>query len=113
MSFKLQVSSVNDKPVTYPDTVTRLPGKAITISRSFPPRNDKDVDGDTLTVSAVASKSVAGVAITLTATNFTYSPALTFTNADSFTYTISDGKGATAIGTNYVKVSPNGVTVVY
>ena len=113
MSFKLQVSSVNDLPKTYPDTVTRLPGKAITISRSFPPRNDTDADGDTLTVSAVATKSVGGVVITVTATNFTYSPATTYTNSDSFTYTVSDGKGLTATGTNFVNVSTNGVTIVY
>jgi hypothetical protein len=113
MSFKLQVSSVNDKPITFPDTVTRLPGKPITISRSFPPRNDTDADGDALTLSAVATKSVGGVVITLTATNFTYSPVSTYTNSDSFTYTISDGKGATATGTNFVNVSTNGVTIVY
>lgn len=113
MSFKLQVSSVNDKPITYPDTVTRLPGKPITISRSFPPRNDTDADGNTLTLSAVATKSVGGVVITLTATNFTYSPVSTYNSSDSFTYTVSDGKGATATGTNFVTVSTNGVTIVY
>ena len=112
-SFLLKVSSVNDVPVTFPDTVTRLPGKAITIARTFPARNDTDADGDTLTVSAVASNSVGGVTITLNTTNIIYSPATTYNSADRFTYTISDGKGATATGTNYVNVGTNGVLVVY
>lgn len=113
MSFMLNVSSVNDKPITYPDTVTRLTGKPITISRSFPPRNDTDADGNTLTLTAVATTSVGGVTISLTATNLTYSPASTYNSSDRFTYTISDGKGATATGTNFVNVSTNGVTIVY
>jgi hypothetical protein len=39
--------------------------------------------------------------------------ASTATNADWFTYTVSDGKGGTAIGTNIVNVSTSGVLVVY
>ena len=112
-SFQLKVSSVNDVPVTFPDTVTRLSGKSITIARSFPPRNDTDVDGDTLTLTAVTSPSVGGVTITMNTTNIIYSPATNYNSADRFTYTISDGKGATATGTNYVNVGTNGVLVVY
>ena len=110
--FLLSVVSVNDKPVTFPDTVTRKPGLGITIARSFPPRNDTDVDGDILTVSAVASLSKNSVAITLNTTNIIYA-ASALTNADWFTYTVSDGKGGTATGTNNVFVGTNGVTVVY
>ena len=111
-SFLLQVSFVNHAPIANADTVTRLPGKAISLARSFPPRNDTDVDGDALTVSAVASNSVGGVPITLTSTNIIYSPSSTYNSSDSFTYTLSDGKGATATGTIYVNVNSNGVTTV-
>src|SRR5207247_2386020 len=82
-TFLLTVTAVNDKPVAYSDTVTRKPGQAITIARSFPARNDTDVDSTNLTVSAVASKSKNSVVITLNATNIIYA-ASTSTNADWF-----------------------------
>ena len=110
--FLLSVASVNDKPITFPDTVTRKASTAITIARAFPPRNDTDADGNPLTISAVAATSKNGVAITLNSSNIIYA-ASTTTNADWFTYTVSDGKGLTATGTNNVQVSTNGVTVVY
>ena len=113
VSFLLKVSAVNDAPIAKPDTVVRLPGKAIAISRSFPPRNDTDVDGNTLTVSASATKSTGGVAVALGATFITYSPSTTYNSSDKFTYTLSDGKGKTATGTIYVNVGTNGVTTVY
>ncbi len=37
----------------------------------------------------------------------------TYNGADRFTYTISDGKGATTTGTNYVNVGSNGLLIVY
>ena len=111
--FLLQVAYTNHAPVTYSDTVTRLTGKAITIARSFPPRNDTDVDGDTLTLTAVTSPSPGGVTITLNTTNIIYSPATNYNSADRFIYTVSDGKGKTATGTNYINVGTNGVLVVY
>lgn len=111
-SFLLSVAFVNHPPVTYSDTVTRKPGQSITIARTFPARNDTDPDGDALTLTAVASNSKNGVAITLNSTNIIYA-ASTSTNADWFTYTVTDTHAATATGTNYVNVSTNGVTVVY
>jgi len=112
-SFLLRVIHVNHPPVAYPDTVTRLPGRGITISRSFLLRNDIDVDGDNLIISAVASKSVGGVAITSNTTNVIYTPLSSYNSSDRFTYTVSDGKGGTATGTNYVNVGNDGVTIVY
>jgi hypothetical protein len=112
-SFLLRVAHVNHAPVANPDTVTRLPGKGITISRNFPIRNDTDVDGEKLIISAVASKSAGGVAITSNTTNIIYSPSISYNSPDRFTYTVSDGKGGTATGTNYINVGNDGVTIVY
>jgi hypothetical protein len=109
-NFLLTVSFVNHAPVVSSDTVTRQPGKGITIARTFPTRNDTDVDGQTLTVSAVAATSKNGVGITLNSTNIIYA-ASSLTNQDYFTYTVSDGS-LTATGTNYVNVSTNGVLTV-
>lgn len=109
-NFLLTVSFVNHAPVAVTDTVTRQTGKGITIARTFPARNDTDVDNQALTVTAVAATSKNGVAITLNTTNIIYA-ASALTTADQFTYTVSDGT-LTATGTNIVNVGANGVLTV-
>ena len=109
-NFILSVTFSNHAPIAVSDTVTRLPGQSITIARTFPPRNDTDVDGQTLTVTAVAAKSKNGVTMTLNTTNIIYAASTTNTT-DQFTYTVSDGT-LTATGTNIVNVSTNGVLTV-
>ncbi|MFT5526231.1 MAG: VCBS repeat-containing protein, partial [Pirellulaceae bacterium] len=76
--------------------------------------NDTDADGDTITVSASDATSVAGANVVVNANGtFTYDAtsvpgfqllAVGQTAADSFTYTISDGKGNTDIATVAVTV---------
>ena len=110
--FQLSVVSVNDKPITFPDSVTRKTGQGINIARAFPVRNDTDADGNALTISAVAAKSSGGVSITLNTTSIVFAASSATTN-DWFTYTVSDGKGATATGTNFVSVATNGVANVF
>jgi CSLREA domain-containing protein len=59
---------------------------------------DTDPDGDTLTVIA----STNGSRGTVTSNNdgtLTYTPGSNYKGTDTFTYTISDGKGGTAVGT--------------
>ena len=109
--FLLTVTFSNHPPVAVANTVTRLATKGITIARAFPARNATDVDGQALTVSAVAATSKNGVGITLNTTNIIYA-ASSLTNQDWFTYTVSDGS-LTATGTNYVNVGTNGVSTVY
>ncbi len=41
----------------------------------------------------------------LTSTNVTYTPASNYVGADAFTFTISDGRGGTAVGTVLVNVT--------
>ncbi|HEX2120400.1 MAG TPA: Ig-like domain-containing protein [Thermoanaerobaculia bacterium] len=55
--------------------------------------NDSDADGDALTVSAVTQGTFGRV--TNNGANVTYSPGGGFATQDSFTYTVSDGKGGT------------------
>lgn len=66
--------------------------------------NDSDADGDPLTITAVSSPahgtaSVAGA-------NVNYTPTMNYLGEDTFTYTISDGRGGTATATVHVTVGP-------
>jgi YD repeat-containing protein len=65
--------------------------------------NDGDPDGDSLTVTTASTPAHGQVAVVGDA-SITYTPASGYVGADSFTYAISDGRGATATGTVAVTV---------
>ncbi|MEP7097167.1 MAG: Ig-like domain-containing protein [Dokdonella sp.] len=68
--------------------------------------NDSDPDGDALSVTAVSMPG-HGTATT-TVNGVAYTPAPGYLGADSFTYTISDGRGGSASATVHVSVvAPN------
>ncbi len=61
--------------------------------------NDSDKDGDALTITSVTQPSKASISIGANGKSLLYTPgAACFVN-DTFTYTISDGKGGTATAT--------------
>ena len=96
------VTSVNDKPVAGNDTIAvnediaKVSGNLLA--------NDSDVDGDTISVSAV-SQGAHGTVINVGNGTVTYTPAANYNGSDSFTYTVSDGKGGTATGTVNVLIA--------
>jgi Ca2+-binding RTX toxin-like protein len=59
--------------------------------------NDRDPNGDSLTLSAVTQGQKGSVAISNGTVS--YRPNANATGTDSFTYTVSDGKGGTSTGT--------------
>lgn len=65
--------------------------------------NDSDPDGDPIAVTAHTS-AVHG-SVTFSGTLVTYTPAAGFIGADSFTYTIGDGRGGTATATLAISVA--------
>jgi hypothetical protein len=91
-------SAVNDGPIS----VTYNTAKTITVLA-----NDTDADGDTLSISAVGTASKGTVAIS--GTSVIYTPTTGQTGADSFTYTVSDGRGGSATATVSVTIgaAPN------
>ena len=66
--------------------------------------NDSDPDGDTISLVSVTQGAHGSVAIS--GSNVTYTPALNYNGADSFTYTITDSHDGTATATVSVTVTP-------
>ncbi|WP_168219024.1 tandem-95 repeat protein [Limnoglobus roseus] len=100
VTVTITVAPVNDPPTATPDTMQLAEdttGTAAVLA------NDADVDGDALTVTGIGQ--AAHGTVSLSAAGVTYTPAADFFGSDSFTYTISDGKGGTATGTVTIFVS--------
>lgn len=98
--------SPNQPPVAVNDSASTSKNVAVT----FDPRtNDSDPDSDPLTITAKTDGAHGTVAIGTGGVSLTYTPATNYVGADSFTYTISDGKGASA--TASVAMTVNGPPV--
>lgn len=101
----ITVTPINDLPVAVNDAFTVEQDSS---NNSFNVLgNDSDVDGDTLTISAVGATDNGGVAGTDGAT-ISYSPAPGFSGTETFGYDITDGNGGTASATVTVTVTPVG-----
>jgi len=58
--------------------------------------NDRDPDGDALTITSITQPTRAAIAIASNGKSLTYTPGPSCFINDSFTYTISDGRGGTS-----------------
>ncbi|MDG3005072.1 cellulose binding domain-containing protein [Paludisphaera mucosa] len=92
---------VNHAPVAVDDAAWTAPGRPVTTTVLA---NDADADGDPLKVAAAAQGRHGTTAVGADGA-ITYTPAAGFTGPDSFTYTISDGRAATATATVTLTVS--------
>ena len=71
-----------------------------------PTANDTDADGDALTITGFDAVSTQGGTIIDNGNNLlTYTPLTNFNGADSFMYTISDGKGGADSATVFITVN--------
>jgi hypothetical protein len=102
--LEVAASGVNTPPVANPDSSSSNQDLPVTVNVLT---NDTDAEGDALTITAV-SQGTSG-AVTFSATDVTYTPTPGFFGDDSFTYTIDDGNGNTAVGTVNVTVIRNNV----
>lgn len=66
-----------------------------------------DPDGDSLTVSGVSPTSTQGGSVNLSGNSVTYVPPTDYVGSDTFSYTISDGRGGFATGSVQVTVAPS------
>ncbi|MBA3463651.1 MAG: tandem-95 repeat protein [Deltaproteobacteria bacterium] len=88
-TVSMTIAAVNDAPVAVNDTRMGTEDTVATIPASALTGNDTDVDGDTVTVTAVSGATNGTVS--LTGGNVTFTPPADYNGPASFTYTISDG----------------------
>jgi len=89
----------NTSPLASNDLVSTAVGTSITFN---PRRNDTDADADRLEVTGTGL--AAHGQVTFTAGAITYNPTPGYTGSDTFTYTVSDGRGGTFTATVNVNV---------
>src|SRR3954447_322130 len=105
-SNEATVSIVIDcAPVAGADTLSVLEDSGTTTIAVL--ANDRDDPTQTLTVTGVTSPGHGVAAVIAGGTAVTYAPAADYFGSDSFTYTVSDGHGASAVGV--VSISVTGV----
>ncbi|QKK05103.1 MAG: tandem-95 repeat protein [Pseudomonadota bacterium] len=105
----LEIAPVNDVPVAADDVFvfdedTVLSGNLLVDNGNGA---DSDIDGDNLSVVAETIVTAQGGTVDILANgDFTYTPAENFNGADSFSYTLDDGNGGTAVGNVSLTVNP-------
>ncbi|WP_312437040.1 tandem-95 repeat protein, partial [Janthinobacterium sp.] len=97
----ITVSPVNDAPVAGNDSITTA--EDVIKSGTLPAATD--VDGDAVTYARVTDASHGTVVINPNG-SYIYLPAANYNGADSFTYSVSDGKGGSNTYTVSVNVTP-------
>lgn len=92
-SFAVSVTPVNDAPVASSDTVPRN-SRYGTVSIYIPGllANDYDADADTLSLYSYSGCSKGGT-LSRNGNYLVYAPASSYQTGDSFSYSVSDGKG--------------------
>lgn len=94
----------NTVPVAADDPVTTVEDSKVIIDVLA---NDTDANNDTLTITDYDRTSVEGGSVNLVDGKLSYIPKAGFTGADTFNYTISDGRGGTATATVVITVNAN------
>lgn len=96
----------NRVPVAWEDFATTPAGTSVTVNVLS---NDTDPDGDLLAVTAV-TQGLHGTVVRNANGSLTYTPGAGFTGNDSFSYTLSDGKGGTATSAVQITVIEQAAT---
>ena len=97
----ISVLPVNDNPVATNDSAVTNQGISVTINALA---NDTDIDGDLLKIISTTTPAHGNPTIAMDGSSITYNPASGFYGADSFSYTISDGKGGTSTASIAINV---------
>ena len=103
VTITVSVSSSNTPPIANDDAETAAEDSSVTIDLLA---NDIDADGDALIIASV-TQPAAGTVTNNGDGTVTYTPDANFSGVDSFTYTVSDGRGGEDTAT--VTITVNGV----
>lgn len=98
-TVNVTVTAVNDPPVAVADQVSTPAGRPVLVNLVA---NDTDPEGDRLTMTSVGQGANGTASILVGAALYTPKPG--FVGTDSFTYTVSDGKGGISTGRATVSV---------
>ncbi len=90
----------NRNPVAQNDASSTTVGTGVVIAVLA---NDSDPDGNPLTITAVSQPQNGSA--TISGSNVSYQPGASFIGTDTFTYTISDGQGGTAMATVTITIA--------
>jgi VCBS repeat-containing protein len=103
----VMVNLVNDTPVAGDDSTTTNEDTSVTVNVL---QNDKDVDGDSLTVTGASA--LHGTVVVNADGTLTYTPNANYHGGDTITYTVDDGHEATSdaqVDVTVVSVNDNPV----
>jgi hypothetical protein len=98
----LVVTVCNHPPIVKDDAATTTKNTSVVINVLA---NDRDTDGDPMTVTATTTPA-HGTASILSDNTIRYTPASGFLGTDGFLYTVSDGRGGSATAHVAVTVTP-------
>jgi len=101
-TFTITVTAVNDAPLAVANILTVDEDAALTSTDVI--ANDTDVDGDTLSLTAVSTDGTGTVAVNADGVSVDYTPAADFNGTETITYTVSDG-ALTTTGTFTITVT--------
>ena len=101
-AVEIRVTPGNEAPLAVDDAAATAEDTPVTIDVLA---NDRDPDGDTLTVVQVSAPA-HGTAVVADAGEVVYTPEPDFNGSDRFTYTVGDGSGLTAQAVVEVTVLP-------
>lgn len=99
----LSLASVNDPPVAANDVVAGIEDTALDIRPTTLLANDRDVDGDPLTITGVANAVNGTVSFVNGVIRFT--PTTNFDGAAGFDYTVSDGTDGSSTASVCVNIA--------
>jgi hypothetical protein len=99
----INVTAVNDAPVAVANSRTVEEDSTKTSTDVI--ANDTDVDGDTLSLTAVSTAGTGTVAVNADGLSVDYTPAADFYGTETITYTVSDGTLTDATGTFIITVT--------
>lgn len=100
------ITGVNDAPSAVNDGAMKVPEGAGAVALPVL-ANDSDLDGDILKITAVTNGTLGTVRITGGGTGLTYDPAPLKKGTDTFSYTVSDGRGGTDSAVVIVTITPD------